>query len=69
LYEPFTDDLKKAIAENVTNIVNYDPRLQVNGISVSTYESGIQIEVDLTYLPYNISEKMRLDFDENNGLI
>lgn len=68
LFEPFTDELKSAIAENVTSIVNYDPRCQVNNVSVSTYESGIQIELDLTYLPYNISEKMRLDFDENAGL-
>lgn len=69
LFEPFTDDLKGAIAENVTAIVNYDPRVQVNSVSVDTYESGIQIELDLTYLPYNISEKMKLDFDQANGLV
>jgi len=68
LFEPFTEDLKGAIAENVTSIVNYDPRVQVNSVSVDTYESGIQIQLDLTYLPYNISEKMRLDFDQNAGL-
>jgi len=68
LFEPFTEDLKGAIAENVTAIVNYDPRVQVNNVTVDTYESGIQIELDLTYLPYNISEKMRLDFDQNAAL-
>jgi phage baseplate assembly protein W len=69
LYEPLTDDLKSAIAKNVTSIVNYDPRVQVNQVIVDAYESGIQISLDLTYLPYNISESMRLDFDEKNGLI
>tara|TARA_B110000503_G_scaffold23933_1_gene37557 strand:- start:24746 stop:25192 length:447 start_codon:yes stop_codon:yes gene_type:complete len=69
LYEPLTDDLKSAIAKNVTSIVNYDPRIQVNQVTVDAYESGIQIALDLTYLPYNISESMRLDFDEKNGLI
>jgi len=69
LYEPLTDDLKTAIAKNVTSIVNYDPRVQVNQVIVDAYESGIQISLDLTYLPYNISESMRLDFDEKNGLI
>jgi len=68
LFEPFTEDLKGAIAQNVTSIVNYDPRVQVNNVTVDTYESGIQIELDLTYLPYNISEKMRLDFDQKAGL-
>lgn len=68
LFEPFTEDLKSAIAENVTSIVNYDPRVQVNSVAVDTYESGIQIQLDLTYLPYNISEKMKLDFDQSAGL-
>ena len=61
--------LKNAVAKNVTVIVNYDPRTQVNSVIVDSFETGIQIELDLTYLPYNISESMRLTFDENNGLI
>lgn len=69
LYEPLTEVLKTAIAENVTEIVNYDPRVQVESITVDTYESGIQIELEVSYLPYNISESMRLKFDEANGLI
>lgn len=69
LYEPLTDDIKRAIADNVTAIINYDPRVQVNEINVDTYESGILIDCTLTYLPYNISESMRLKFDEDNGLV
>lgn len=69
LFEPLTEDMKQAIIQNVTEIVNYDPRVQVNAVTVDTYESGIQIECDLTYLPYNISESMRLKFDESQGLI
>ena len=68
LYDPLTEELKDAIANNVTEIVNYDPRVQVDEIIVTSYESGIQIEVELTYIPYNISEKMRLQFDEDSGL-
>jgi len=68
LFEQFTDDLKEAIAANVTTICNYDPRVQAENIRVTSYESGIQIEMELTYLPYNISEKLRLDFDESAGL-
>jgi len=69
IFEPMTEDLKSAIAKNVTDIVNYDPRTQVNSVTVDAFESGIQIEIDITYLPYNISESMRLQFDESNGLI
>ena len=69
LYEPLTEDMKQAIIQNVTEVVNYDPRVQVNSVIVDSYESGIQIECELTYLPYNISENLRLQFDEKNGLI
>lgn len=69
LFEPLTDALKEAIIKNVTDIINYDPRVSVNNVTIQTLESGIQIECSLTYLPYNISESLRLTFDENNGLI
>lgn len=69
LFEPMTDSLREAIANNVTDIINYDPRVQVEQVIVDTYESGILIECTLTYLPYNISESMRLKFDEDNAIM
>jgi len=69
LYEPLTEPLKDAIIKNVSKIINYDPRVTVDNITVDTYESGIQIECSLTYLPYNISESIRLKFDENAGFL
>ena len=69
LFDPLTEQLKEAIVENVTTIVNYDPRVQVTNVSIDQYESGLQIEVDLTYLPYNISENLRLQFDQNSGFL
>jgi phage baseplate assembly protein W len=69
LFEPLTEDLKAAIAQNVSAIVNYDPRIQATRITVDSFESGILIECDLVYLPYNISESLRLRFDQENGII
>jgi len=69
LFEPFTGQIKKAIIQNVTEIVNADPRVNVDQVTVDQYESGLQIEVSLTYLPYNISERMRLQFDQNAGFL
>ena len=69
IHEPLTDDLKEALTKNVTEIINYDPRVRVNDVVITQYESGLQIECDLTYLPYNISEAMMLKFDEEAGLI
>lgn len=69
LYEPFTPAIQEAIVNNVTTIVNYDPRVEVKDIIVDTYEQGITVECLLSYLPYNISEQLRFRFDQKNGLL
>ena len=69
LFEPFTEDLKEVIVKDITEIVNYDPRVSVQSVTVDTYESGLQIDCSLTYIPNSISETMRLRFDQANGLI
>lgn len=69
LFEPMTEDLKETIVTNVNEIINYDPRLVAKDVIVTTYESGIQIECTLTFLPYNIQESMQLRFDQQNGLL
>jgi len=67
LFDPLTEQLKDAIVDNVTLIINSDPRVKAESIIVDQYESGILIDATLTFLPYNIAENMRLTFDENNG--
>jgi|TARA_B110000977_G_scaffold108738_1_gene141491 phage baseplate assembly protein W len=69
LYEPLTEALKQVITENVATIINYDPRVTVTSVTVDQYESGLQIDSTLVFLPYNIAENMRLTFDQSNGLL
>ena len=69
LFEPLTEELKDLITQNVNEIINYDPRISAQQVIVTQYETGIQIECTLTYLPYNISQSMHLQFDQNNGLL
>ena len=69
LFEPLTEDLKTLITQNVNTIINYDPRVKADQVIVTAYESGIQIECYLTYLPYNIQQSMQLRFDQANGLL
>ena len=69
LFEPFTEDLKELIIKDITEVINFDPRINVNSVTVDTYESGLQVDCSITYLPYSISETMRIKFDQNNGLL
>ena len=69
LFENFTEDVKNIIAKDVEDIVNYDPRLQVNEVAIDSTDQGIRIQVDLTYVPFNVNERMTFDFDKDNSII
>src|SRR6056300_1086906 len=69
LFDPLTDDLKEAVANNVTKIVNSDPRVQADSIIIEEYEQGLQIEITLTYLNFNLTETMQLKFDKDAGFV
>ena len=68
LFEPLTEQVKHLILENVNQIFNSDPRVQVSNITITPYDTGLQIECSLKYLLYNVQEQMQLKFDQNNGL-
>lgn len=69
LFEPFTEDVKQLVIKDVEAIINYDPRISVNAVVVDSTDQGIRIEADITYVPFNITERMRFEFDRNNGII
>jgi phage baseplate assembly protein W len=69
LFEPLTEHLKDLILQNVNQIINADPRVQAGNVFITTYDKGIQLEMTLTYLPYNLSEALTLKFDQTNGLL
>lgn len=69
LFEPLTDEIKNLITRNVDSIINHEPRVRANHVIVTPYETGIQIQCMLTYLPYNISQQLQLRFDQENGLL
>jgi len=69
LFEPLTPTLRNLIIDNVNAIIANDPRITVDKVTIQEYESGIQIECNLMYLPYNIQESMQLNFDKNAGIL
>jgi len=68
LFEPFTDALKDDIIEDITANLNADPRISTEEILVSEADKGIAIQATITYVPLNITEKLRFNFDENSLL-
>ncbi|MAJ87316.1 MAG: hypothetical protein CBD08_004585 [Cellvibrionales bacterium TMED148] len=68
IFEPFTEALKATIVEDVTANLNADPRISTEEILVTEADKGIAIQATITYVPLNITEKLRFNFDENSLL-
>lgn len=69
LFEQFTEQVKDIIAKDVEDIINYDPRISVNSVAVDSTEQGIRVQADVTYIPFNVNERMTFDFDKANSVV
>ena len=69
LSEQFTEEVKEQISKNVEEIINYDPRIVVNQVTVDATEQGIRIEADIRYIEIDVTERMTFDFDRANQTI
>jgi len=69
LFEPLTPQVKDLLLQNINAIVNADPRVQASNVVINQYETGLQLEMTLTYVTYNLSENLRIHFDQKVGLL
>lgn len=63
IFEPMTEQNMRIINEDVARIINRDPRTSPKNLKIDATEHGIRIEIDLTYVPFDVTEKLTLDFD------
>lgn len=63
LYEPFTDDLKSVIVQDIQSIATYDPRVSFENVIISEYEQGILIELQLRFVLTNQTDTMLVRFN------
>jgi len=65
LFEPLTDSVNDLIVNDVKNIVGYEPRLGLTNITITGQDHGIQIELDLVFIPTNQTTSLSMTFDSN----
>jgi phage baseplate assembly protein W len=63
LHEPFTEDLKSVITQDVKAIASYDPRVSFDNIIITEFDQGLQIELQLRYVLSNQTNVMLLNFN------
>jgi phage baseplate assembly protein W len=66
LFEPFTDEVKNAIVKDIQAVVSYDPRISADNINVTQYEYGLQVDLELTYIPTNQTQLLNFIFDKSS---
>ena len=69
LHEPFTDDLKSVISQDVQAVANYDPRVSFDNIIITEYDQGIQIELQLRYVLTNQTNVMLMNFNSTTNTL
>lgn len=64
LFEPFTDEIKQQIYDDIQRIAAVDPRISIDRAVVTEYLHGIQIELEIRVLDTNEVDTMVLNFDQ-----
>jgi len=67
LFEPLDDTVNQLIVDDVNRIVGYEPRLGITNITITPQDYGIQIELDLIYIPTDQTTQLSLTFDANSN--
>lgn len=69
LFEPMDDNTNQILIDDVKRIVGYDPRLGLRNITIVTQDHGLQVELDLIFIPTNQATQMSLTFDANSSTL
>ena len=69
LFEPMTEHLEQLIVDDVKSVAAYDPRISLQNINVTAQDHGIQIEIDIVFIPTNQSSTLSLQFDANSNIL
>lgn len=66
LFEPLTEETRQVIEDDVRAVAGYDPRVNVSNVLVTQFDHGIQLVVELAYIPNNQLETLVLNFDNRS---
>lgn len=69
IFEPMTEDIKIAISEDIRSLLAKEPRVTVEAVKIDEYESGLLLEITVTYKTTNLAQVIKLNFDKQLGLV
>ena len=63
IMDPLTDETKAIVIQEVNAVIEADPRVRSEGITLDEYESGLGIEMIVRYVLDNQVENLVVRFD------
>jgi phage baseplate assembly protein W len=69
LFEPLTETTHMIIANDITRIVGYDPRLSAGQVIIEQQTNGFLVQLTLAYIPTDQVETISLNFDRNSNTL
>lgn len=67
VFDGMTTELREAIINDATRIVNADPRVSLREVNITEFEHGFQIDMDLYYITLDQSETMFIQFNNRTN--
>ena len=68
VFEPFDADTKNKIINDINKIINSDPRIAAENVSVIQSDQGFQIELDLIHIGTNERDTLKVAFNRANNI-
>jgi phage baseplate assembly protein W len=69
IFEPLDPSSTDAIVEDVKRIISNDPRVVAENVVVTTFEKGIQIELNLIYVNTDQRQLLTLNFNNQSQTV
>ena len=66
IMDPLTEETKAAVVSEVNDVINADPRVRAESVTIDEYESGIRVEIQLRYVVSNQVENLAVRFDRGD---
>ena len=64
MFEPYNEVTENAVKQDCIDIVNQDPRWQLNNVETYSNQNAISVKLNLTYNPTDQQDVLELTFDE-----
>ena len=64
MFEPYNEVTENAVKDDCVDIVNQDPRWQLNNVETYSNQNAISVKLNLTYNPTDQRDVLELNFDQ-----